>query len=152
MLAFGVQATLLIKVLSYDANISRFSQIRVAVVYSGQRDQGVAGGFLEALGSLRDKRVRGIPVSAERVSLGASLGPYQVVYIASGDPRVVDRVLAAAGDKITVSPYPETVSRGVVLGFGKKDGKPRIWVNLKASRRAGCRFSSDFLRLVEVVE
>lgn len=151
MLAFGLQATLLLKALSYDTNISRFSEIRVAVVYSGKEDEDVADGFIEAFGGLKNKSVKNIPVSATKMKVGSDLSGYQVIYIASGKNSVVKKLLPRRG-VISVTPYPSMVSSGVVLGLGEKDGNPKIWVNLGASADAGCKFSSDFLRLAEVID
>jgi hypothetical protein len=152
MLAFNIQATLLLKALSYDAEISRFSEIRTAVLYSGREDEDVADGFLEAFGTLKKKEVAGISVTAAKVKSGSDISGYQLIYIASSNPEFVKKVVASAGKSITATPYPNMVKNGVVLGFGEVEGKPKIFVNLKASKSAGCKFSSDFLRLAEVVE
>ena len=152
MLAFGVQATLLLKALSYDAEITRFSEIKMAVLYSGREDEEVANGFLEAFGALKKKEVAGITITAAKVKIGSDVSVYQILYIASGNAEVVKKVVASAGRSVTATPYPNMVKNGVVLGFGEVDGKPKIFVNLKASKNAGCKFSSDFLRLAEVID
>ncbi|MEO0248417.1 MAG: YfiR family protein [candidate division WOR-3 bacterium] len=152
MLAFGLQATLLLKALSYDANITRFSEIRVAVVYSGREDEDVADGFIEGFGGLKNKKVKDIPISATKVKMGSALSGYQVIYIASSKTNIVRKVLPDNSGVISATPYPDMVSSGIALGLGEKDGSPKIWVNLDASADAGCKFSSDFLRLAEVVD
>ncbi|MEO0181152.1 MAG: YfiR family protein, partial [candidate division WOR-3 bacterium] len=138
--------------LSYDVNISRFSEIRVAVVYSGRENEDVADGFMEGFGGLKNKNVKGIPISATKTKTGSDLSGYQIIYIASDKTSVVNKVLTNNSGVITVTPYPNMVNLGIVLGLGEKDGNPKIWVNLNASRAVGCNFSSDFLRLAEVVE
>ncbi|MEO0141033.1 MAG: YfiR family protein, partial [candidate division WOR-3 bacterium] len=128
------------------------SEIKVGVVYYEAEGEKTADGFLEGFGGLKKKEVAGIPVSAKKLKGGTDLSGYEVIYIASGDRERIKKVLAVASKAITVTPYPNMVNLGIVLGLGEKDGNPKIWVNLNASRAVGCNFSSDFLRLAEVVE
>ncbi|MFA6570340.1 MAG: YfiR family protein [Bacteroidota bacterium] len=46
---------------------------------------------------------------------------------------------------------PEYVESGLSVGIGSKAGKPKILINLKASREEGADFSSQLLKLSKII-
>lgn len=58
-----------------------------------------------------------------------------------------NKVLTFTGSNIKAN-----LKRGISVGLGVEGGKPKIYVNLKASNKEGCEFSSQFLKLSEIVE
>lgn len=58
-----------------------------------------------------------------------------------------NRVLTFIGSGIKAN-----LKRGVSVGLGVEGGRPKIYVNLEASKKEGCEFSSQFLNLAEIIE
>jgi hypothetical protein len=77
-----------------------------------------------------------------------------IVYLAPGLSTVAPAIAEAlAGlDLISVSPVPEDVLRGVVLGFEVVSGKPKLLVNLLQARRQNVAFKPELLRLASVIQ
>lgn len=60
---------------------------------------------------------------------------------------------ALAGlDLVSVSPVPEDVARGIVLGFEVVSGKPKLLVNLPRARGQNVSFKPELLRLARVIQ
>jgi hypothetical protein len=53
---------------------------------------------------------------------------------------------------ISVSPVPEDVARGIVLGFEVVSGKPKLLVNLPRARQQNVAFKPELLRLARVIQ
>jgi hypothetical protein len=67
------------------------------------------------------------------------------------DISALTRAAAASGVR-TFSGVPEYVYEGVSVTVGTRQGRPVIYVNLKTARAQGSDFSSQLLKLANVIE
>lgn len=53
---------------------------------------------------------------------------------------------------MTFTGVPKYVEQGIAVGIGIQDRKPKIHINLSASKAEGAEFSSQLLKLAEIVD
>lgn len=101
--------------------------------------------------------VRYVPIE---VGDGADLGTLleaneiDVLYIAP--LRAVDLADVTAVTRVrsilTFTGVPEYVAAGIAVGIGARGGRPHILINLSAARAEGADFSSELLKLAQIVD
>jgi hypothetical protein len=64
--------------------------------------------------------------------------------------RTDDREALSGVDVLSVSPVPEYVEQGIVLGFDVVSGKPRLLVNLGQARLQHVALRAEVLKLMKV--
>lgn len=159
------QYPLIAKILTFDRNLHQRSGAELVMGVIHQP------GYPPSLATLRElervvsespiKSVEGMPVrvvavplrdprtlEAELLSLGvnvAYLAPLRAV-----DVRAVVAASHAAG-ALTVTGVPDYVGMGVSVGLGLQSDRPRILINLPASRRDGADFAAGLLTLADVI-
>jgi hypothetical protein len=69
-----------------------------------------------------------------------------------GDDLPAIREALNSVDVLSVSPVPEYVERGIVLGFDVVSGKPRLLVNLGQARRQHVALRAEVLKLMKVYD
>lgn len=155
-----LQLQLLAKVLSFDRSNALGDEIVIAVLYQREFPASV--------------RARDALLEAARNLAPASGGtPISVVAVAHGDGHV-DRLRAAGADVVLIAPLRSvdlrrtaaqvraagmrtasgtpTHGRGVAaVSFLVRDGRPRIVIDERLAQQEGAQFSSQLLRVVEVV-
>ena len=111
--------------------------------------------FDEALDDLVGKRIGQRKLVVQHKSIGDSLLPCQLVFIAPRAMRSLPRVLDSLRGTavLTVADSPGACQKGVMLNMAVVQGKVRFEANLQAAHAAQLRLSSQLLRLAtEVIQ
>lgn len=160
-----VQYPLLLKILQFDRNIAARSEdeVVIGVIYQGrfrasaracQEMRRVA----QAAGAerLAEKRVNLVEVDLERVNLKQALDSLKVdvAYVTPLRATDIKSITDVTRDLhiTTVTGIEDYVHQGLAVGLGVWQEKPRVFVNLEASRAEGADFSSQLLSLAQVVK
>jgi hypothetical protein len=164
-LAMTVQYPLLLKILQFDRNLTARAgqEVVIGVVYQGRfrasaracEEMRKAAQGAEAE-RINDRRINIVEVDLERVNLKDALDSLKVdvVYVAplrATDIRDITEVTREL-HITTVTGTEEYVHEGLAVGLGVWQEKPRVFVNLGASRAEGADFSSGLLSLAQVVK
>ncbi len=108
-------------------------------------------------------------VAAEmRKSVGRSIGQSRLVGVTEGDglpetppsviylgrPELFEAVTAYTHDKkiLSITGLPELVPRGITLGVGTLNRKPRILFNVSASEKEGMDWNPVILKITDVIK
>ncbi len=161
----SLQVDLLLKVASYDKNLTQRARDRVRVAVVSKPDDADSGRYaaqaLKALSEVED--VAGMPV--EPLSLlytdAAALARFTqesgvaILYVTPGFGEAEMDAVARALDGLNVlsaGALARYTSRGVVLGFDLAGGKPKLLVHLERAKRQHVVLSSSVLKLMRVIE
>ena len=161
-----LQAKLLLKILTFDRNLEKRadSAVVVGIVYNPENTDSkkAKSEFSKALEKYSDKKVKGLPVSQIGLKYSSWAGlldniksyNVSVLYVTSGNSDNLKGVLKAsrADSVLTVTGVPKYVEEGVSIGFGLKENKPEIIVNLSSAEAEGADFSSQLLKLAKVIK
>jgi hypothetical protein len=164
-LAMTVQYPLLLKILQFDRNLSARAgeEIVIGVVSQGRFRASARAceemhRAAQAAGAerLAEKRVKIVELDLERVNLKQALDSLNVsvAYVTRLRATDMKTITDVTRDLhiTTVTGVEEYVHAGLAVGLGVWQEKPRLLVNLKASRAEGADFSSRLLSLAQVVE
>lgn len=157
-----LQFTLLVKALTFDRNLRTRvgSELVIGVVYQSgfKASRQVKDEFLAAAKASPIRTVDGTPIGVvplelqDRASLVAEITKRQVDILYIAPLRAVDvGQLTGSQLPLSMTGVPEYVRSGAAIGVDIKAGKPSILVNLPASRAAGADFSSQLLKLAQVL-
>jgi hypothetical protein len=159
-----LQAELLAKVASYDRNMSARAGERLQVLLvtkpSDAESTRVVSRMSSALRAL--PHIGGLPHDEQMLQFttAAELARHcrahriAILFLGPGhgeDLPAIREALASV-DVLSVSPVPEYVERGIVLGFDVVSGKPRLLVNLGQARRQHVALRAEVLKLMKVYE
>jgi hypothetical protein len=164
-LSVEVQYPLILKILQFDRNLTSRAgtEIVIATIYQGRHRASVRArdDVHRVAGAASAQRVADLPVRVvdidiEQVDLEEALKsmsvdvayvmPLRAVNIST--ITEVTRELQVA----TVTGIEDYVHDGVSVGLGVWQEKPRVLVNLDASRAEGVDFSSRLLSLAQLVK
>jgi hypothetical protein len=164
-LSIAAQYPLLIKILQFDRNLtSRTGQeVVIGVIYQGRfraskRACDEMRKAAQAAGTERvgDRRIDLVAIDIERMNLEQMLDSLHVdvAYVAPLRATDIKTITDVTRDLhiTTVTGVEEYVHQGLAVGLGVWQEKPRVFVNLEASRAEGADFSSRLLSLAEVVK
>jgi hypothetical protein len=160
----ATQIQLFLKVLTFDRQMrSRAgTEVVVGVAYqSGSRASAIAGDVaLRALGLAHDS-VDGLPVRAVAIdldneALAGALAKYRVAVLYVAPLRGVDVAsiasAARAAHVMTMTGVPDYVARGLSVGVRLQRDRPKLLVNLTASKLEGSDLSAELLKLAVVTQ
>lgn len=162
-----VQVPIILKILSFDRNFSRKMDpaLRIAIVYapqdpvSNQAQRDVARALDQYAAITIKKRPITYISLAYRNAQGldeiAAAGRVNVFYIMPGNNAHLQALLRVSQTHqiTTVTGVPDYVKQGVAVGVGvKKNRKPRLLINLPASKSEGSLFDANVLRLATVLK
>jgi hypothetical protein len=160
----GLQVELFAKVADYDKTLLGRSEgmVRILVVTrAGVAESASAGArVLNALSAIAT--ISGLPhqdTSVEftdapsLIALCKARG-VSILYMTPGLVDVDENVSKELANipVLSVSATAEGTAKGMVLGFDLAGGKPKLVVNLPASKRQGVRLSVEVLRIATVIE
>ena len=160
-----LQAQLLAKMSAYIVGFApgQDGAVKVVVVHGGSAEAPSRGAQAIAAALTQVGQFGGARVEAKLValsdakSLRATLTSEkpQFVYVApelasSAAAGVVEA--ASTGTAVTVSPVPEHVKLGVMLGFELVEARPQLLVNLKQAHKQNVDFHSGLLRHAVIVD
>lgn len=163
-LSAAVQFPLILKILQFDRNLATRvgKEIVIAAVYQGRyrastraRDD-VRRAAEEAIGQrVSDLPIRVVEIDIEQTKLADALDLLEVDVVYLMPLRAVDigdiTRITRERNVATVTGVEDYVYHGVAVGLGVYQEKPRVLVNLEASRAEGMEFSSRLLKLAQVV-
>ena len=157
-----LQAQILSKLAGYDRNFAARAGNAVRVLLVVKNDSPKSRLSAEEMKSAlgRIDRIGGLPHEE-------TIAPYQgadtlaarcrseriaIVYVAPGFDDEINALRASLSgvDLLSVTPVPEYVPNGIVLGFELDEGKPKLVIHLEQARRQNVRFPADVLRLMKV--
>lgn len=160
------QVPILARALAYDENLrNRAGDELVLAVLSkagNHASDKAADAVSHALQGLVGIKVQGIPLRATRLSFttAAALGDaihsqgIDALYVAPGLESDLASVVGVTRQHhvLSLGSREDQITKGgVSLGVFLVEGRPTIYVNLSASKAEGAAFSSDLLRLANVV-
>jgi hypothetical protein len=159
-----LQAELLAKVAAYDTRFAARARGRALVLIVQVAGLADSERFVASIraelgmqarigGVLHMEQVIQFASAAELAKVCRERLP-AIVYLSPGlssaAPAITD---ALAGlDLLSVSPVPEDIAHGVVLGFEVVSGKPKLLVNLPSARSQNVAFKPELLRLARVIQ
>jgi hypothetical protein len=163
-LAPDLQATLHLKVLSYDRALKKRSggAVAIAVLHapgdqaSEKAARAVAAAFSTLAGKVTVQGMKAtvVVIAADPAKLDEQLAGATVVYAASGLEKSLDAIVAAATRRKapTLTSSRDAVVRGMAIGVVRAGDKPKIVINLKATKQLGMDVDPKLLRLAELVK
>ena len=138
----AVQASLLVKLLAFNKHLASGCDICVHVIRCPE--------FAAAM-----KKGIGIPVGKGRISSvtegdGLPTERPAVVYVA--DSSMTDAVIeyTRANDVLSMTGLPDQVEKGVTLGVGVKEGKPKILLNVSSSKQEDIDWNPAVLKIATI--
>jgi hypothetical protein len=159
-----VQVPLLLKILSFDRSLTtaQSDPLVVGVAFQGRnrtsseigaevRSRLIAGGAPSVAG----RSIRVVLIDLDATSdLRAELlrDSVRVLYVAPLRAVAISMVAAATRERLVISftGIPRYVDQGLAVGIDVSGVRPRIVINLSASRAEGALFSADLLKLVRI--
>jgi hypothetical protein len=157
-------AKILLRALSFDrALASRAGEdVVIAIVFDGRTSDADAerDANVRAFRMLSDRTIAGLPIKvlssdcSKSRALAEDLRSADAVYLTPGAQRCVDLVKTTTRRRDIASLAAERsfVEDGIAIGVTTESGRPRLLVNLKASRAEGLKLASQLLHLAEVIE
>lgn len=164
--AIGIDklVAILVRALAYDRSLDARAgdAVVVAVLSTNDRaSRATSAAVLEAFKPLTSARLQGRPLSAVAVewtdaaALGVVITQHGVdaVILCPGlEPALPAIIELARRTKVTtLTTVPAFVEQGAAVGVTMEDGKPRLLVNLTASRAEGSQLSSELVGLAKVI-
>lgn len=153
----AVQVPLLLKILTFDRRMAAAAEpLVVGVVFQGRnRASAAIGDEVRMLlaASARPIRVVVIDLDETRDFRGKLVREsVRVVYIAPLRAVSVSTVAEATRGEgvVSITGVPRYVEQGLAVGIDMSDQRPRIVINLAASRAEGADFSAELLKLARL--
>ena len=152
-----IQVPLLLKILAFNRSLGDAADTLVVGIVFQHRNRASAAVGDEVRGLLaaaaRPIRVVAIDLDETRDLRGTLLREsVRVVYVAPLQAVAVSTVTEATrGERVvSVTGVPRYVEQGVAVGIDLSDSRPRIVINLAASRAEGADFSAELLKLARL--
>jgi hypothetical protein len=160
-----LQISLASRILSFDHELkSRVGdEIVIGIVYQDQfrSSLNARDAFLEAHRSGIGTEITGLPVrcvplafrDTARLAEAAVEHDLDVLYIAPLRAVSIGALanLSRRRHILTITGVPEYVANGIAVGIGSEAGRPKILINLDGANAEGADFSSELLKLSQIV-
>jgi hypothetical protein len=160
------QIPIFLRILAYDRNLNQRvgERLNIGIIYSDRTNPELGDNLtnvIEALGQNQSTEIKGLPVTftvlrfstPEAFTQRLTEAGVNIVYLTSGLRENLSDIVAVTRQLKVLSLAAEIVylKSGVALGLHPIEGRLRIFINLKASREEGARFSANILKLCEIV-
>ena len=155
---------ILVRSLAYDRSLEARAGDAVVVAVLSNHEPGSrteAAAVMSAFKAFSSARVLGRPLKAVAVdwtgedALDAviSANGVDAVFVCPGLELDLGAIAEVAHRRkvSTLTSVPDFVEKGIALGVTAEDGKPRLVVNLTASRAEGSQLSSELIGLARVI-
>lgn len=158
-----IQGPLLLKVLKYDKTLEQRAtdELVIGILFQEKfRDSlNARDGFVEAIGKARLSEFLGRPTRlvnlVDVTEVGATLEAegVDVLYVSPLRAASLASIVEAADahNTLTLSGVLDYVENGVMVGVTERRGRPAILLNLSAASVAGITFSSELVRVAQIV-
>lgn len=158
----GVQLPLFLKVVSFDRQLNARAggALVIAIAFQGgyRTSAEAKDEALRVAAGVRD--VAGLPVTLvaidlDRDALAGALARTRATLLYVAPLRGIDvkelALVARAAHVTTLTGVVRYVETGLAVGVRLKGDRPRIVINLGASRSEGAEFSAELLKLAQVL-
>ncbi|MDY6989918.1 MAG: YfiR family protein [Thermodesulfobacteriota bacterium] len=137
-----LQAALFVKLLAFNKGLASGGDISIYVVGSQA--------FATAMKSGIGQRIGQGKISAVTTGDGLPTEKPEVIYV--GNASMTDKVIeyTRANGIMSITGKPAQVKKGVALGVGVREGKPKILLNLSASKAEGIDWNPALLKIATV--
>lgn len=158
------EARILLRAISFDRALAARAgaEVVISVVYDGRTSGGERerDGRVLAFRKLADRTIAGLPMKVTWFDCSPSrpmdeaLRGVDIVYLTSGAKECVRSVTAVTRRLRIASLASERalVEQGVTIGVTMGGARPKLLVNLKASKAEGLDLASQMLQLAEVIK
>lgn len=138
-----IQAALFIKLFLFNQDLNGGGDLVVHVIDAPE--------FAAEMEKSVGKQIGKSRFSAVTASAGLPEKRPSVVYL--GKPEALEAVTAYthAQGVLSITGLPELVRRGVTLGVGTREQKPKILFNLSASEKEGMDWNPVIMKIAEIV-
>jgi YfiR/HmsC-like len=158
------EAKILLRAISFDRALAARAgtEVVISVVYDarargGERERE---GRVLAFRKLSDRTIAGLPMRviwcdcSQSRPIDEALRGVDIVYLTSGARDCV-RAVTAVTRRLRIASLASgraLVEQGVTIGVTIENSRPRLLVNLKASKAEGLDLASQMLQLAEVIK
>ena len=139
-----IQASLFIKLFVFNNDLAGGDDLVIHVIDAPE----LAAEMRKSVGqSIGTSRLAGVTEGD-----GLPETPPSVIYL--GRPELLDAVTAYTHDQkiLSITGLPELVARGITLGVGTLNRKPRILFNVSASEKEGMNWNPVILKITDVIK
>jgi hypothetical protein len=158
------EAKILLRALSFDRALATRAgaEVVVSVIYDGRASngEGERDARVRAFRKLSDRTIAGLPMRviwsdcAPPTRMDDALRGVDIVYVTRGAKECVRAVTTATRRLRIASLASERalIELGVTIGVTIESARPKLLVNLKASKAEGLDLTSQMLQLAEVIK
>jgi len=159
----SLQIPLFLKVVSFDRQLaSRMDAVLVVgIAYQrGNREsvrakEDAERALRDAQSAARVPRLRIVPIDLDKESLAGELSKHGIAVLYVAPLRAMDIALVAdaarAARVTTFTGTPRYLSDGLAVSVRYQGGRPKLLINVDASRSEGADFSAELLNLAQVL-
>lgn len=159
-LPVSIQVPLFLKVMTFDRqrNLQNETSLVVGIAYqSGFRASATTRTEVERhLRNSTERKVRVVLIDLDRDKLSDIMSQQHVTVLYVAPLRafsIADIASAATAAHVTtITGVPTYVQQGLSVGARLQSERPKLLVNITASRKCGADFTSELLKLAEVIE
>ncbi len=139
-----IQAAIFLKLLAFSKDLDSAGDISVHVIGSPEFADEMKKSVGREIGKSKI-------VSVEETSELPSRKP-SVLYI--GDPAKLEEIIAytRSSKVLSITGLPDLVTKGVTLGIGVADGKPKILLNVSASEKEGVVWNPAIMKISTLIK
>ena len=160
----GVQFSVFTRVFAFDRQFGRRAREEIVIGIVYQRRVPESSNIKEAVAeelrsgvSVRGRPIRVLPIPVARsedLEAALSLHDIDVLYITPLRSLDLDGIttLSRRHRVLTCTGVPDYVTQGLAVGIGARRSRPLILINLAAARAEGAEFSSELLKLAQIIE
>jgi len=160
----NLQAAIFFKVLSFDKKLpSRSSSGVVIAVVTDGSSSGSKGACVAAFKGLASKKIKGKSIKivtidfADKGSFVSALesNGVNVIYLANGSSGGTLKTIRSVSDSKAIPAIggeERFASGGFAVALTIEGGKPKIVINLSASKKQGMHLGADILQLAKVIK
>lgn len=158
------EAKILLRAASFDRSLGGRAggDVVIAVVYDSRApgSQRERDSRVQSFRKLADRTIAGLPMKVTSVdcaqgsALTESLRAADIVYLTAGGKQCV-RPVTAATRKLRIASLTSgraLVEQGITIGVSMEGSRPKLLVNLVASKEEGLNLAAQMLQLAEVIK
>jgi YfiR/HmsC-like len=158
------EAKILLRAISFDRALAvrAGADVVISVVYDGRTrgSERERDGRVLAFRKLSDRTIAGLPMKviwwdcSHSRSIDDALRGVDIVYLTGGAKDCV-RAVTAVTRRLHIASLASgraLVEQGVTIGVTIENARPKLLVNLKASKAEGLDLASQMLQLAEVIK
>lgn len=139
-----IQAAFFLKILAFNNNINKGSDISIYVINSP--------GFAEEMKKSLGAKVGKSKITA--VAQGSDLPTQKPSAIYVGDSANLGKIIkyARSNKILSMTGAPDLVAKGVTLGICAAGGKPKILMNVSAAKEEGVNWNPVMLKISVIIK